>query len=479
MSLLRTLARNLASMSVMRLGSALIAFLLFWFLARGGDAAFLGAYAFLLGVFAFLQQLPLLGLHLAVVRDAATDSESTPTIVANLGMLGFLAALLLGGLCATVGLVYYPAEMHMAFLLVGCAMLPTAWVNLSEAILVGRQEMGAVAGVNLVEATWRAVASAIAFGFGAGLTALFVVFLAGRAGAALYYYWFSPQVPRWQARLLDWPRLRSELAGCPVFFGIMVLSAAISRFDVFFLSRFGSLADVGVYAVAAKIYEAALMAPSVIAAVLYPAFSRAADHERPAMHAMLGMAVYWVFLLALPCAVGVALLAQPLIAGVFGTPYAAAAPALQVLMGALVLVALNQILTLALLACHEQRSDLNSLLAALAAIVFLLALLIPVWGMLGAAWAVFGAMLVQLVMRYVYLRLRVHAAPGFRALWRPGLAGLSMLTVGLFLEMQPRLVVLVCAFIAYGLTLFFVGGVRSDALRMAAGLLRAKGGAAP
>lgn len=475
MSLIRTLARNLASMSAMRLGSALLSFALFWFLARSGDAAFLGAYAFLLGVFAFMQQLPLLGLQLAAVRDVAAEAESAPATVANLGTIGFAAALLLGTGCALAGLAFYPPDMHMGFVLLGCAMLPTAWANLSEAILVGRQRMGAVAGVNLAEAATRAVASAFVVWLGGGLDALFVVFLLARIGAAACY-WFLPQMPRWEARLLDWPRLRGELAKCPVFFGIMVLSAAISRFDLIFLSFLGSFADVGVYAVAAKVYEAALMAPAVITSVLYPAFSRAAEQDRAAMNAMLRTAVFWIFLLALPCALGVAVLAQPLITGVFGGAYAAAAPALQILMAALVLLALNQTLTLALLSCHEQRSDLNCLLVSSAGIVILLALLIPAWGMLGAAWAVLGALLVQLGMRYVYVRQRLAMMPGFGALWRPGLAGMAMLATARLLESQPVFVQFTGAFLAYALVLFLSGGLRSETLQAVAGLLRTRQG---
>jgi len=472
-SLIRTLARNLASMSVMRLGSALLSFALFWFLARSGDAAFLGTYAFLLGVFAFLQQLPLLGLQLAAIRDVSADAQSAPEVVANLGGLGVATALLLGTGCALAGVAFYPADMRWGFVLIGCSMLPTAWTNLSEAILVGHQRMGFVAGINLGEATARAAGSALAVAIGGGLDALFAVFLLARIGAAACY-WFLPQVPRWEVRLFDWRRLRGQMAEAPAFLGIMIFSAAISRFDLIFLSLLGSFSDVGVYAVAAKVYEAALMAPAVITSVLYPAYSRAAEQDRTAVHAMLKTTVFWVFLLALPCAIGVALLAQSLVGSVFGDAFAAAAPALQILMAALVLLTLNQALTLALLACHEQRSDLNSLLVSSACIVFLLPLLIPAVGMVGAAWAVFGAQLAQLGMRTLYVLRRLGMAPGFGALWRPGLAGLAMVATAQLLEDRAIVIRIAGAFLAYGLALYLSGGLRGEMRRAVTGLLRAR-----
>lgn len=471
MSLLRTLARNLASMSVMRLGSALISFSLFWFLARSSDTAFVGAYAFLLGVYAFLQQLPLLGLHLAAVRDVAADTDAAPKIAANLGALGFATSALMGLACLAVGLAAYPQDLHLAFGLLGLAMLPTAWINVAEAILIGRQNMSTVASVNLVESVLRACCSAIAVWQGWGLDALFLIFLTGRLGAALAYS-RAAAVPGWRPALIDWRALRRHLTECPVFFGIMLMSAVISRFDLFFLSRLGGFAELGIYAVAAKIYEAALMAPSVITSVLYPAFSQLAPQEGQQLEALLRTAILWVFMLALPCAIGVGILAEVLVSQAFGADYAAAAPVLQVLIAAVVLVALNQMLTLALLSHHEQGADLYSLLLSAAAMVLLLAGLIPLFGMLGAAWAVLLTMLLQFAIRYVFVRRRLQLHPGLAALWKPLLAGAAMIAVA---ALPLSLIITVpLAGVAYLTVLYAVGGVGPEAMQAVLGLLRAR-----
>lgn len=472
-SLLRTLACNLASMSAMRLGSALISFAVFWYLARSSDASFVGAYAFLLGVYAFLQQLPLLGLHLAAVRDVAADANAAPRIAANLGALGFATAVLMGIACYGTGLLFYPPDMHAAFALLGLAMLPTAWINVAEGVLIGRQNMSTVAAVNLVESVLRALFSAVAVWQNWGLEALFLIFCLGRLGSAIAYS-RSADVPAWQARLLDWRALRRLLAECPVFFGIMLLSAAVSRFDLFFLSRLGSFTELGVYAVAAKIYEATLMAPSVITSVLYPAFSQLAAQDARRMEVMLRTALAWVFILALPCALLVGMLAASLIRLAFGPTYVAAAPVLQLLMVALVLVALNQLLTLALLSRHEQRADLYSLLASTLAMVLLLAVLIPLHGMLGAAQAVVLTMLLQMVMRYAFVRHRLQLRPGLGALWRPLAAGAAMLSTGLL--PLPLAVVLPLALGTYVAVLYATGVISPEAVRAAMDLLRARRG---
>jgi len=472
-SLLRTLAGNLASMSAMRLGSALISFAVFWYLARSSDASLVGAYAFLLGVYAFLQQLPLLGLHLVAVRDVAADADAAPRIAANLGALGFATAALMGVTCYGTGLLLYPPDTHTAFALLGLAMLPTAWINVAEAVLIGRQNMSTVAAVNLVESVLRALFSAVAVWQNLGLDALFLIFCLGRLGSALAYS-RSAGVPAWQVRLLDWRALRRHLAECPVFFGIMLLSAAVSRFDLFFLSRLGGFAELGVYAVAAKIYEAALMAPSVISSVLYPAFSQLAAQDARQMEVVLRTALAWVFILALPCALLVGLLAESLISLAFGPTYVAAAPVLQLLMVALVLVALNQILTLALLSRHEQRADLYSLLASTLSMALLLAILIPLHGMLGAAQAVVLTMLVQLAIRYAFVRSRLQLRPRLGALWRPLVAGAAMLSAGLL--PMPLAVTLPLALGTYVAVLYATGGIGTDAVRAAMDLLRTRRG---
>ena len=467
MSLLHKLARNLASMSAMRVGSAMISFLLFWFLARRGDPAFVGAYAFLLGVYAFLQQLPLLGLHLAAIRDVAADSAAVPAVATNLGTLALVNGVLLGVACAIVGHVYYPENMSVSFMLLGVSMLPTAWTNIAEAILIGRQSMRAVAIVNLAEAVIRALLSIAAVSRGGALTPLFAVFLAGRLGAASAYL-LMPHLPRWRYRLLDWTRLRRHLAECPTFFSIMVLSAALGRLDLLFLSKLASFSEVGVYSVAAKIYEAALMAPSVIASVLFPAFSQALNESRRSLEIMLRTSVAWVFSLALPCVIAAAILSKPLILAVFGPKYADSARVLQILIGAVVMVALNQLLTLALLADRQQRFDLYALIISAICSIGLLATLVPHRGIDGAAWAVLATMGLQLLVRYSFVRYRLKMRPGFHALWRSSVAGAAMLAVTLLPGGMNVMVKFLGGVAAYLITLLAVGGINPETLRRVA-----------
>lgn len=459
-------------MSAMRLGSAVLSFAVFWYLARTSGASFVGAYAFLLGVYAFLQQLPLLGLHLAAVRDVAANADDAPKVVANLGSLGVVTAVMLGLACYFVGIGFYPPEMHLSFALLGGSMLPTAWVNLAECILIGRQNMRIVALVNLGEAALRSLVSAVAVFNGGGLGILFLIFLVGRIGAAIAYQ-RSPPVPRWQRHLVDWPRLRAHLCETPVFLGIMVFSAALSRLDLFFLSKLGSFADVGIYAVAAKIYDAALMAPAVITSVLYPAFSQAANRELAELAGLSRTATFWVFVLALPCAIAVALVAQPMINLIFGASYEKSAEVLQILMGGVVLMALNQLLTLVLLARHRQNLDFQTLLISTVCNALLLGALIPPLGVTGAAWAVLAAMLVQLCVRYGLVR-HFEFEPGFGTLWRPVLAAVAMVMVALeALHLHPAIMLLL-ALATYFITLFAVGGIRAEAVRAVVGLVRGR-----
>ncbi len=69
------LGANVLSLTAMRVATAGFAFVLVWAIARLAGPGPLGEYAVVVGVLMFTQQLPLLGLHLALVRDIAADLE--------------------------------------------------------------------------------------------------------------------------------------------------------------------------------------------------------------------------------------------------------------------------------------------------------------------------------------------------------------------------------------------------------------------
>jgi O-antigen/teichoic acid export membrane protein len=161
----------------------------------------------------------------------------------------------------------------------------------------------------------------------------------------------------------------------------MVLSALYFRCDVYFVSRWHGLETVGMYNAAFRIVEALRLVPAAVMAVMFPAFCRSRGWSPLA-------GVLWALgSAAVVVAAIVYMGAAPLMTVIYGGPFGAAAPALQLLALSVPLFFVNYALTHQVIAWDGQRAYLRITAAALAANIGANLLLIPTGGMRGAAIA--------------------------------------------------------------------------------------------
>jgi O-antigen/teichoic acid export membrane protein len=398
---------RLASVASMRLATALLSLSLFWYLARVRGASELGEFALLLGIYAFFQQMPLLGLHLLLVKDIAADAATGAHHLAN-GLAFAGAASLV--LCAGIGLAgtwLYADALAAPIWLVAFTLLPTAVVVVAETYLVARQNVQLYAGVNIAETALRVIASVVALRAGYGLVALTAIFLCGRILAAGAYLALSDVARLARAGRVTAAALREYLLAAPILLGILLLTSTLARFDILLLSALAPARDVGLYSAAYKFYEVALFVPSIIAVVLFPSLAASQREHPERFESSVGQCLWVLVLAGAPCAIALAAAAPLLVGAAFGNEYEVAAPVLQILAGCAVLVALDQVLAIVLLVHGRQDLDLAVLAVAAAFYVVALAVLIPPWGYVGAAIATALATGAQLGARIHCVRSRL------------------------------------------------------------------------
>lgn len=137
--------------------------------------------------------------------------------------------------------------------------------------------------------------------------------------------------------LVDWvPGLRVERqhARRMLRFGgalslLSVIAAVIHELDNLFVGRVLGTAAVGLYAIAFDLPELAIVNFSVVAGrVLYPAFAAV---DRDAVARAFLRALHYTLLVALPLAIGLAVLAESFIEVAFGDQWLDAVPAMRIL----------------------------------------------------------------------------------------------------------------------------------------------------
>jgi O-antigen/teichoic acid export membrane protein len=184
-------------------------------------------------------------------------------------------------------------------------------------------------------------------------------------------------------------------------------------------------APVGWYAAAYKPVTAILAAPVTYFMGLFPVLSRY-QGEPEKLRAILTRSLRFSAIFAIPVGVGGTLLAEPVIGLLFGESYRAAVVPLQLLSWSAALITLRGTFRHALNAAGRQRNDLSCAVAAAVINVGLNLVLIPMYGIVGAAAATLVCDICWLLLAVYFFSKHIMILPVLEALWRPVLAGLGM-----------------------------------------------------
>jgi O-antigen/teichoic acid export membrane protein len=198
-----------------------------------------------------------------------------------------------------------------------------------------------------------------------------------------------------------------QASALPLGFFMLALNM-YTYIDTVILGVMRSNAETGWYSASYRIYEGLTYAPSVLAAVLTPRLSFLFVHDRSGHRGLLTRG------LAASAALGVLLggitiwAAVPLVTIVFGENYAPATAPLRILAGGSLLVFSTWILHAAAISINLDRRLFVTTAIGLGVNVALNMLLIPPWGIRGAAWATVlaEAVTVTLLGLQVQQRLR-------------------------------------------------------------------------
>ncbi len=209
--------------------------------------------------------------------------------------------------------------------------------------------------------------------------------------------------------------------------GISSFLALMSfNFDSVLLGFFIGPSAVAWYNAAYKPVTVALAMPVTFFIGLFPVLSREYSRDQKAFEGVVIHSFRLTSLVAVPLAIGGTLLAKPIIGFLFGPEYANSIQVLQILVWSAALVILRGTFRQGLVAANEQGLDLRCALAATVCNVILNVILIPRYGVTGAAAATVIAEMIWLTMAYYYFNRRVRKVPVFGQLLKPLLAGIAM-----------------------------------------------------
>jgi O-antigen/teichoic acid export membrane protein len=342
-----------------------------------------GEYAIVLSLAPILLVFADLGFSTLLARELAQSPERRDELAATLFPLR-LAASAAVVLASLAVVPFLPYDFHVraglviacvgvSLLSIGTFATPFFQVGLRLDLLALLDVGTAALNLGLVAAVTQ-----LDLGFYALVGVSAVVGLANLAFA-----WMLVR-PFWQPSLRFDRKLAKRLLadGLPLA-AVIVLGLLHFRLDAVLLSLMRPSEDVGVYTVAFRFLEQSLVLPVVFMAAVFPLLAvavrggDAADVVRKAFNFLL--------LIALPLALGLAVLAGPLVAVFAGDGFEDAATPLRILAPALVFAFVSSVFSAVLIALNRQRALILASLGGLALNLALNLWAIPRFGYTGAA----------------------------------------------------------------------------------------------
>lgn len=375
--------------------------------ARSLGEAGLGQYAFIASVVFLGNIVTTFGMDTLLIRDiAGTRRIDTTLLPAAFAIQIALSVAFIAVVSVVAERLANTIEMAGALKLYSLALLPLAVATIFSAVLRAYERMDLFLLFNLTKAVVQTGGAFVIFGTGGGLNALvWLLLLVEVIGALVAGALCANSIPEFElARVIKPLAIHRVVGTLPAtiraggVLGILAILAVVyQRMGILTLSLMTTDAVTGWYSAAARVTEAFKMVPYAVFGALFPVMARqafsdkdqvitleagtvfSAEHYNLAMGALLG------FVLA--ASVGTTLLAEFGIDALFGSAYAPAAQALQILIWGLLPFVITLKLSFELVAAGREMKALYAMLATTVTAVVLYLVLVPAYGLAGACWA--------------------------------------------------------------------------------------------
>jgi O-antigen/teichoic acid export membrane protein len=432
MSMLRSLATNMAAVASGKAMAAVAGLLMIMVLTRHLGPTEFGYYRTVLTYCAFAAVLADCGLYMINLREMSRPGADPARVAGNTLALRFVST---GGMliaaAAFVWVTPYDLTVKLGVIIGAaiytCLQASDFLISVFQSVLKqGRNAIAEVVGaVTTLVAVWFLAtlthAGAIPMLGATLLGAALAMGISWRLAHRLVSFRLSFDLPLWRHFLV---------AGLPIA-GAQILGMAMLRGDALLLSLYQPAADVGLYGVPSKLFEIATSIPYQFAGLMMPALTAGAKNGRQEFGSALRNAVDAGALYGVGAILALAFFAPQILTLVAGADFAAGAPALVFISVAIALAGMTHILRFALVACEKPRVVLFGDSVACACAFAAYFALIPRYSFVGAAIGTVVAEVAALVCMLIGLSRAGRPLPSIlnplKALVSGAVAGAVML----------------------------------------------------
>lgn len=374
------------------------------YLGRENYGRYNYAYAFV-GLF---QVLAFLGTHQILIRETARDKQKAGLYFGNLLVIKvILTAITMALILSVASLRGLASEDLLIVAICATEMLVRIYANVNVSIYRAFQRMEYELLVLFVDRSVALLGILLVIYLRLDLVAVFLAFLASAMirGIVSFYITLVRFVrPRFQLDFSFW----KYFMGASVPVGISLgIQRVYERGGTVILEATRSIAEVGLFGASLRIYTMTGLGASSLLGALFPVFSELAVQSGDGLVKAYQATLKFLLLFSLAIC-GVMLFGADFITAIIlGPEFAQTSVALRILAPAVIFSFLGYLASFLLRSADHQRKDTANWGLSLAANLLLSLVLIPRYGLAGAAFAlliseaVFGILGLTVVTRYI------------------------------------------------------------------------------
>ncbi|MFW0837765.1 MAG: flippase [Candidatus Komeilibacteria bacterium] len=383
----RTISRNTGMLTGSLIVQKILSFLYFSYLATRLGVDQTGLYFFALSFITMLAVFVDWGMVNTLIKQVAKEPEKTSHYFSQALLIRVLMSGLMYLILWVLSLLLgYDLLTRQALHIAGLIMVADSFTLLCYGFLRAHHNTGFEAIGNILFQLALVIIGGLVIFYNAhillALLALLFASLVNLGWAASRLFIKLKIIIIWQ-----WDKaLTSRIFSLALPFALAgIFSRLYGYLDTFLLKQLIGNTALGYYSLPYKITFVWQFIPLALVASLYPAFAHYYKTDRMILNKIFNQTLIYLLLLSTPIAIGLSLLANPIMVSIYGVTYQPSASALSILIFTLPFVFINFPLGYLLNACDRQKINTRNIFIAMLISLAGNLLLIPRFSYIGAS----------------------------------------------------------------------------------------------
>ncbi len=441
----------------------ILSFFVTVYLARVLGTAGFGKLSFAFSLFAYGVLLSDLGLTILGTRQVAQRKSSPDEITSNILGLRFVLAIIAFAILLLFSL-FFPMERETRVLLSLYSFSLFFYALYLDWFFRGRERM---ANISLSSIITQVIYVVLVFSFIRQQRDLlripFLWFAGIGSGTAFLLIMFYLKNHRLTFRL------NVSLLKLSIPLGIAtIMNQIYFHFDLITIGFIKGESAVGLYNAGFKLITFLLSVDTAFAWVYFPMVSRYFSESKEKLKTLIFTGAKLILLFVTPLAFGGTLLAGRIIVLLYGEQFAAASNAFRLLIWAIPLTSMQTIFAFGLIGCNREKRYSVGMVVGTVLNVVLNVLLIPRFGIVGAALATILSEIVMLTIMFLWFK-DIILVPFLTMTFKPVAATAVMVLMLLLLWRIPTIYLLLAAIAVYLIAIWLLQGINRKDLKLLRG----------